>query len=287
MDPLESSFHYEKPPKSEALKEIIQSPYINGRKNGNYINPTYFSSSFLNQSMELQRGRTRDDNSRERSNSLANSKSIGSLKTGQNLLTKEVTEAPKQNLPPREEFNEIRPVPVQNEQKTIARNASVKKVEIKFEREQPQPITNVNEPASQQSAEDYVNVCDGCYNWNLAQEGADKRKKSRVADLEMERLVLDHNRLLLKAEKEREEVRKEAIVSASRSNYDNFTQRKSRMASKERYDANDDLEIKIQNKKLAAESLRSLQRYQSMLDRMYEQSVKKINDRKVFKRIIA
>ena len=278
MDPLESSFHYEKPPKNEALREIIQSPYINGRKNENYINPSFYSSTFMNQSMELQRGRVRESLSKERSNSLANSKSIGNLKSVQNVLPVEVTEVPKQNLPPREEVNEIRPV--QTDQKTLARNASVKKVEIKVEREHP--IESKIEATSQQSADDYLNVCDGCYNWNMANESAEKRKKSRITDLEIEKAVLDHNRHLLKADKEREQARKEAIVSASRSNYENFSQRKSRMASRDRVDADEDLDIKPQNKRLAAESLRSLQRYQSMLDKMYEQSVKKINDRKVF-----
>jgi len=276
MDPLESSFHYEKPPKNEALREIIQSPYINGRKNENYINPSFYSSTFMNQSMELQRGRVRESLSKERSNSLANSKSIGNLKSVQNVLPVEVTEVPKQNLPPREEVNEIRPV--QTDQKTLARNASVKKVEIKVEREHP--IESKIEATSQQSADDYLNVCDGCYNWNMANESAEKRKKSRITDLEIEKAVLDHNRHLLKADKEREQARKEAIVSASRSNYENFSQRKSRMASRDRVDADEDLDIKPQNKRLAAESLRSLQRYQSMLDKMYEQSVKKINDRK-------
>ena len=57
MGNIESSFFYERAPKEEILREAVQSPYLEGKKNGNYVNPTFHSSAFLNQSMELQRSK--------------------------------------------------------------------------------------------------------------------------------------------------------------------------------------------------------------------------------------
>lgn len=52
------AFHYERACRDGETREAIQSPYLNGKKNKEYLNPTFHSSIFLNDNMALRRAKT-------------------------------------------------------------------------------------------------------------------------------------------------------------------------------------------------------------------------------------
>lgn len=125
----------------------------------------------------------------------------------------------------------------------------------------------------------YIEVCGGCHNWQLAFEAAEAKKHQRESELDAERSVLDHNGRLLRIDQERERQKKEQVVSTSRSNYESFSEKKSRKMSRD--EREDDVTSKVNtSKSLAAESIRSLKRYQSMLDKMYESSMSRTSEKK-------
>ena len=138
---------------------------------------------------------------------------------------------------------------------------------------------NERERLVEAAIDKYLEVCNDCYNADAAHENNDRRRKERQAEVELERAVMEYNNQLLRAEKEHQQVRKEAVQNASNSNFETFKERKARLASRER-DVDEDVALKPHTKSLAAESLRSLQRYQSILDKMYDNSTRKIDERK-------
>jgi len=278
IDLQEHSFHFERACKDGESREAIQSPYVEGKKNKEYINPTFHSSLFLTQNATLRRAKTPDHNESRSTNPLAHYTAAPSFRV-------------MSSQTPRED------VVVSRKIDFVAESARVEHTET--ERRAGKKSVSIQEPVVQQveriertrdessgaekklansKSADFLKVCGGCHNWQLALEAAEAKKQQKDSNLEMERSVLDHNAKLLRNDQERENKKKEMLVSTSRSNYEVFSEKKTRNASKEGRD--DDLEIKLNNKNMAAESIRSLKRYQSMLDKMYESSMNRHSEKK-------
>lgn len=289
MNPQETSFVYEKAPKNEALKEIVQSPYMNGRKNSNYINPTFHSSNFMNQSMELHRPRLAerktDAPKLQRSHSQVNTRTPTAAVDLQPVTHTEAEVTRKTEATPRTNKHADTSPKFNNNNVTVteplqpAATFGRRKSSVRGAESQREEAINERERLVEAAIDRYLEVCNDCYNADIAHENNDRRRKERQAEIELERAVMEYNNQLLRAEKEHQQVRKEAIQSASNSNFETFKERKARLASRER-DVDEDVALKPHTKSLAAESLRSLQRYQSILDKMYENSVRKIDERK-------
>ena len=146
-------------------------------------------------------------------------------------------------------------------------------------------INFIKEPRKQlqsSKSESLLNVCTGCHNWNLADETTHNRRKEKEAERELERAVLELNSQLLRCDQEKEKARKELVVDTSNKNYNNFTQKRQRDSSAEgRNNGDYNVDIKLNNTSVASESMKCLQRYQSMMDKMYDASAKKAELRKV------
>jgi len=289
MNPLESSFNYDRPVRDESTREALQTPYINGRKNVNYINPTYQSTSIFNSNLEAQRTEAL---SRGRGRNLERAASQNNMRSASmaNFSTVEpVTDRPQTTHNKRVEINESICNPVElrpsqsvknintapNETRESRRTSDIAPAGIIRNRDNSRvhSITPRNENIQE------LNVCDGCVNWQLAEETKERNLSSRRANLELENKILERNSAAQRIQKEIEERHRGQVVDTSRANFDTFKEKAQRKASRER--GEEDVELKVNtDKTVAAESLRSLQRYQSMLDKMYETSVKKIGERK-------
>jgi len=274
IDLQEHSFHFERASKDHEGREAVQSPFVNGRKNKEYINPTFHSSSFLTHNVVLRRAKTPEVGDFRNNNASVTASAAPSFRVVSSQTPREDVQVNR-----RLDFNAEVPRVEQREPERRAAGKSVSIVEptevVKIER--PEEDCGGQERKMQSSKSlSSLEVCGGCYNWQLAQETADAKRRYKGSELEMERSVLDHNEKLLRSDKERERARKEMVVSTSRHNYDALNERSARNASRDA----DEVDIKMENKAVTAESIRSLKRYQSMLDKMYESSMRRHTEKK-------
>jgi len=280
MGNIESSFFYERAPKEELLRETVQSPYLEGKKNNNYVNPTFHSSFFLNQSMELQRSKTPDVRTLRRPSNVGNSQNTASVKCLTTQTPREVVH-PVQivEAPAVSHFEELKPVETVERRQQPSRKRSV--VEESVRNTDDNQFNEQRRQLQSSKSESWLNVCNGCHNFNLADETTHNRRKEKDAERELERAVLELNSQLLRGDQEKERARKELVVETSNKNYNNFTQKRQRDSSAEgRNNGDYNVDIKLNNTSVASESMKCLQRYQSMMDKMYDASTKKAEQRK-------
>lgn len=281
MGNIESSFFYERPPKEEVLRERVQSPYMEGRKNNNYINPTFHSSIFINQTMQIQRSKTPDVRGLRRSSHAETSQNTGDIRCVTTQTPREAVRPVQIQEAPAaiNHAEDLRPVEVHEKNQPLLRKRSV--VETSHNHAAEPEFNGSRKQLQSSKSEAWLDVCTGCHNWNLADEVTNARRKEREAERELERSVLELNSQLLRADQEKERARKELVVETSNKNYDAFSQKRQRDSSAEgKYNGDYNVDIKPHNKNLAAESLKCLQRYQSMMDKMYEASTKKNEQRR-------
>lgn len=127
IDLQEHGYTFERPTKNDALKEAVQSPYLNGRKNNNYKNPTFHSSFTLNQSVEIQRSRTPEAQTLRRA-------SIASQSTSNLRVLSSITPREPLEVNRKLDFAVETVAPVETEKKSSIQQAPQTPVEKQVER---------------------------------------------------------------------------------------------------------------------------------------------------------
>jgi len=244
---IESGYTYDR----SGNPDRVLSPYMNGKKNSLFLNPSLYTSDELKKSSEIK----------------AKITPYGTALTSQEMNTArklnfgdkpiQPQPQPEQRVhtegakPTREEtvpVHVVKTEPRENEMKlpdgTISnvflpqtpeqpngKNKDITPTKVdKTSQQDKTPLSKKSNAKSGDSTpqNEFINVCEGCFNKGLMTEQKERERMQRLMELELERQALNYDHYLYRTQLTQEKNRKDALKRISDENHAMMTVKKDR-----------------------------------------------------------
>lgn len=242
---VESGYTYEHAKNPDQRFHVV-SPYMNGKKNSLFLNPSLYTSSELQKTGDVKAkitpyGTSRNPHETSTARKLHFDERPAPVVQNQRVHT-EVAKAPSDDRVIKTEAreNEMK-IPdgsinnniflPKNSQAALPKAKDITPVNTNktpnVDKSPKLEVKNNEKKSSEQSpTNEFINICDGCFNKELMTEQQMMHEQQRLKELELERQALNYDHYLYRTQLTAEKHRKEAIKRISDANHEAMTVKK-------------------------------------------------------------